>query len=117
MSAEKPKPPATHRGRALGGLRAAANMSPEARSERARKAALAGVEKRNAERAAAGLPPLKKRTPQPSAEELEPWLEELDRRYPTRQWATGEERRREAVLLMRTAAAELAAEAMKRRDA
>ena len=117
MSAEKGKEPsgATRRSRSLAGLRSAANLSPEERSERARKAALAGVAKRNAERAAAGLPPTKKRAPLPSAEELEPWLDEVDRLYPTRQWPSADARRREAILLMRTAAAKLASDALKRR--
>lgn len=116
MSAEKPQPPATFRGRALGGLRAAANMSPEERSARARAAAEARWSRENERRAAEGLPPLQKRAPLPSAEELEPWLDELDRRYPKRQWASSEARRREAILLLRTAAAEAASEAMKRRE-
>lgn len=116
MSDEKPKPtpPATYRGRSLGGLRAAANMTPEQRSERARKARAAQLARQDAERAAAGLPPRKRRAPEPSAEDLEPWLEEVDRRYPKREWGR-EERRREAIILARTAAAEAAAEAMKRR--
>lgn len=117
MSDEKRTPPATRRGQALGGLRAAANMTPEERSERARKAALIGVAKREAERAAAGLPPRRKPAPEPSAEELEPWLEEVDRRWPKRQWPNREARRRQAIVLLRTAAAEAASEAMKRRDA
>jgi hypothetical protein len=108
MTDETPQspPPATFRSRALGGLRAASNMSPEERSARARKAALAGVEKRNAERAAIGLPPC--------ADELEPWLEEVDRLYPQRKWGR-EARRRQAIMLARTAAAEAASEALKRR--
>jgi hypothetical protein len=116
MTDETPQspPPATFRSRALGGLRAASNMSPEERSARARKAALAGVEKRNAERAAIGLPPTKKRPLEPSADELEPWLEEVDRLYPQRKWGR-EARRRQAIMLARTAAAEAASEALKRR--
>lgn len=114
MSADHDRPsPFTYRSRALGGLRAAAHMSPEERSARARKAALAGVAKREAERAAAGLPPRRKRAPEPSVEELEPWLEEVDRLHPDRQWPR-DARRREAILLMRTAAAEAASDALKR---
>lgn len=116
MTDEKPPPPSSHRSRALGGLRAAANMTPEQRSERARKAALAGVAKREAERAAAGLPPRRKPAPEPSADDLEPWLEEVDRRFHGREWPNREARRRQAIILARTAAAEAAAEAIKRRS-
>lgn len=118
MNDETPKspPPASFRSRALGGLRAAANMSPEARSERARKAATAMWAKRNAERAEQGLPPTKKRAPEPSADELEPWLDEVDRLWPDREWPNRESRRRQAIILARAAAAEAASEAMKRRD-
>lgn len=117
MSDEKPQtpPPATFRSRALGGLRAASNMTPEERSERSRAASNARWARENERRAAAGLPPTKKFAPEPSAEDLEPWLDEVDRRYPNRQWKR-EERRREAIILARTAAAEAAAEAMKRRS-
>lgn len=117
MNDEKPQtpPPASFRSRALGGLRAAANMTPAERSERARKARAAQLARQDAERAAAGLPPRKRRAMEPSAEDLEPWYEEVDRLYPDREW-NREERRREALLLARTAAAEAAAEAMKRRD-
>ncbi|WP_404435239.1 hypothetical protein LG322_08735 [Microbacterium aerolatum] len=117
MSAETPRtpPPSSRRSRALGGLRSAANLSPEERSERARKAAIAGWAKRNAERAAQGLPPTKKRAPEPSADELEPWLELVDRRYPDREWPNREARRRQAIILARTAAAEAASDALKRR--
>lgn len=115
MSAEKPSPRATFRSRALGGLRAASNMTPEERSERARAAAAARWARENERRAAEGLPSTKKRTPEPSADDLEPWLEEVDRRFPDREWPNREARRRQAIILARTAAAELAAEAMKRR--
>ncbi|MBZ4488021.1 hypothetical protein LQ938_11925 [Microbacterium sp. cx-55] len=98
---------------ALGGLRAAANMTPAERSERARKGALAVHAKRDAEREAAGLPPRKKRPPEPSAAELEPWLDEVDRRWPERQWPSGG-RRRQAIILARMAVAEMVSEAMKR---
>jgi hypothetical protein len=110
-----PPPAATFRSRALGGLRAAANMTPEERSERARKAALAGVAKREAARAAAGLPPRRKPAPEPSADELEPFLDEVDRRWPNRQWQNREARRRQAIILAREAVAEAAAEALKQR--
>ncbi|MBS1897168.1 MAG: hypothetical protein JSS88_07295 [Actinobacteria bacterium] len=117
MSADetpKPTPPASFRSRALGGLRAAANMTPEQRSERARKARAVQLAREDERRAAAGLPPRKRRAPEPSMEDLEPWLEEVDRRYPDREWPR-EARRREAIILARTAAAEAAADAMKRR--
>ncbi|MFC4137137.1 MULTISPECIES: hypothetical protein [unclassified Microbacterium] len=115
MSAEKRTPPATHRGSSLGGLRAAANMPPEVRSERARKASEARWARENERRAAAGLPPTKKHRPEPSADDLEPWLEEVDRRYPDREWPNREARRREAIIIARTAAAEAAADAVRRR--
>jgi hypothetical protein len=111
----KTPPPASFRSRALGGLRSASNLTPEQRSERARKAALAGVEKRNAERAALGLPPTKKPLAEPSANDLEPWLDEVDRLYPDREWPNREARRRQAIMLARTAAAEAASDALKRR--
>ncbi|WP_404472361.1 hypothetical protein [Microbacterium aerolatum] len=116
MSAETPKtpPPSTFRSRALGGLRAAANMTPEQRSERARKARAVQLEREDAKRAAAGLPPRKRRAPEPSIEELEPWLEKVDQMYPDREW-NREARRRQAIMLARTAAAEAASKSMKRR--
>lgn len=114
MTGEKKRPPTPSRAEsALGGLRAAANMTPEARSERARNAAAVREAKRDAEREAAGLPPRKKRAPEPSAVELEPWLEECDRRFPDRQWPNRDARRRQAVILWRTAVAEIIAAAMK----
>jgi hypothetical protein len=116
MSAEKPKPPATHRGRSLAGFRTAANMTPEERSERARVAATKRWALEDERRAAAGLAPLKRRPPEPSAEELEPWLELVDQKWPDRQWPNREARRRQAIILLRTETAELAAEAMKRRE-
>lgn len=108
------KPPTpTRAGQSLGGLRAAANMTPEQRSERARKANLARQAKRDAAREAAGLPPRRKPLPEPSASELEPWLDECDRRFPDRQWPNREARRRQAIILWRTAIAETIAAAMK----
>ena len=98
---------------ALGGLRAAANMTPEARSERARNAAAVREAKLNAEREAAGLPPRRKKPAEPSANELEPWLDEVDRRFPDRQWPNREARRRQAIILWRTAVAETIAAAMR----
>ncbi|RUR01422.1 hypothetical protein [Labedella endophytica] len=102
----------------LRGLASAARLSPEERVERARKAGLAAAAKRRRERAAAGLPEHSTKrsadTPQPSARALEPWLAEVDRRWPDREF-TAEARRREAILLLRqhTAAVNLA-EAAKR---
>ena len=115
MTGERRMPPATHRSRALGGLRAASNMTPEERSERARAAASARWARENERRAAEGLPPTKKHRAEPSADDLEPWLEEVDRRYPDREWPNREARRREAIILARTAAAEAAADAVRRR--
>lgn len=116
MSDEKPKPPATFRGRALGGLRAASNMTPEERSERSRTASIARWARENERRAAAGLAPTRKHRTEPSADELEMWVEEVDRLYPDREWRS-DARRRQAIILARTAAAEAASEAMKRRGA
>ena len=113
MSADEKRPGMPSRAASsLGGIRAAANMTPEERSERARKAAAVREAKRDAEREAAGLPPRKKRAPEPSAEELAPWLEEVDKRYPGRQWPR-EARRRQAIILARTAVAEAIADAFK----
>ncbi|GAA1913549.1 hypothetical protein GCM10009775_02780 [Microbacterium aoyamense] len=97
----------------LGGIRAAANMTPEQRSERSRAAATKRWARVDAEREAAGLPPRKKRAPEPSAAELEPWLEEVDRRFADRQWPNREARRRTAIILWRTAIAESIAAAMR----
>lgn len=114
MSADEKRipPTPTRAGQSLGGIRAAANMTPEQRSERSRKAAAVREAKRDAEREAAGLPPRKKRAPEPSAEELAPWLEMVDRLYPDRQWPR-EARRRQAIILARTAVAEAIADAFK----
>lgn len=100
----------------LGGIRAAANMTPEERSERSRAAASKRWAQVDADRAAAGLPPRRKRAPEPSAAELEPWLDEVDRRFPDRQWPNREARRRQAIILARTAIAEMIAAAMRRAD-
>ena len=97
----------------LGGLRAAASLTPEQRHERAKKAAATREAKRDAEREAAGLPPRLKRAPEPSARELEPWLAEVDRRWPDRQWPHSDARRREAILLARCSIAEQIAQQMK----
>ncbi len=92
------------RGR-LGGYVTASRMSPEERSERARQASAARWEAENERRRALGLPPTRRRLPLLSTEELEPWLEAVDRRFPDRQWSSHEERRRQALLLARMAAA------------
>jgi hypothetical protein len=115
MTADGMRQPPTHTraGQSLGGLRAAANMTPEARSERSRNAAAVREAKRDAEREAAGLPPRRKASPEPSAAELEPWLDEVDRRWPDRQWPNREARRRQAIILARTAIAEAVAAAMR----
>lgn len=115
MSAENRKPPATHRGSSLGGLRAAANLTPEQRAERSRAASNARWARENERRTAAGLPPTKKHAPEPSADDLEPWLELVDEKWPDREWPNREARRRQAIILARSAAAEAASEAMKRR--
>lgn len=104
-------PQATPAQSALGGLRAAANMTAEERSARARAASRARWDRVNAEREAAGLPPTRKRPTEPSADVLEFWLQEVDRRFPDREWPSSEARRRQAILLLRIATAEAAAEA------
>lgn len=114
MSAGKPL--GSSHSRALGGLRAAANLTPEERSERSRKAASARWARENARRAAAGLPPVGRSLPEPSAEVLEPFLEEVDRRWPDREWPNREARRRQAIILARTAAAEAAASYVAKRE-
>lgn len=115
MSDEKPKPPATFRGRALGGLRAASNMTPKERSERSRAASVARWARENERRVAAGEPPTRTSRTEPSAEDLEPWHDATDARWPDRTWKSGE-RRRQAIILWRTAAAEAASDAIKRRE-
>ncbi|MBT2494241.1 hypothetical protein J7E45_01350 [Microbacterium sp. ISL-59] len=117
MTDETPQtpPPASFRSRSLGGLRAAANMTPQERSDRAKRARAVQLQREDARRAEAGLPPRKRRAPEPSAEDLDPWLEKVDELFPGREWGR-EERRRQAIVLARTAAAEAASESMKRRD-
>lgn len=100
---------------AIGGLRAASNMTSEERSERSRKAATERWRREDEARAAAGLPPRKRRAPEPSAAELEPFLEEVDRRWPARQWPNREARRRQAIILARMAVAEAVSDALKNR--
>lgn len=90
-------------------------MSPEERSERSRAASVARWARENERRAAAGLPATRNGRAEPSAEDLEPWLEEVDLRWPDREWPNRDARRRQAVILARTAAAEAASEALKRR--
>jgi hypothetical protein len=91
-------------------------MTPQERSEAASRAAKAKWAKVNAEREAAGLPLTKPVAPLMSATELEPWLEEIDRRWPDRVWNGYEERRREAMILARLAAAESLREYDKRQQ-
>ena len=45
--------------------------------------------------------------------ELEPWLEAVDEKWPDRQWPNREARRRQAIILWRTAVAEIIADAMR----
>lgn len=111
---DRTPPPASRSSRSLGGIAAAANMTPEARRERARKAAAARWEKEDARRAAEGEPPTKK-TPKPLPDdELDQWCLEVDRRfgadYP---WRFPSDRKRQAVALAREAAARRVAEAMR----
>jgi hypothetical protein len=117
MTGEKRQPPeSTRASRALGGLTAAMNMTPEERAERGRRGAAVTNAKRAAAREAAGLPPAKKRAPEPSAAALEPWLEEVDRRWPDREWSSAEARRRQAILLLRMATAEAIAATMRNQN-
>ena len=102
------------RASALGGLRSAAKLTPEERSERARAAINVRWARENQRREAEGLAPTKKYTPELTAEELEPYLEEVDRRWPDREWPTREARRRQAVLLARIDVAEAASGALRR---
>jgi len=88
-------------------------MTAEERSARSRAAAQERWRRENERRAAEGLPPTRKHAPEPSAQDLEPWLEEVDRRFPDRQWPNREARRRQAIILARAAAAEAIAEAFK----
>ncbi|MBP5802383.1 hypothetical protein J2D78_09840 [Microbacterium maritypicum] len=113
MSASDDRRPVSRAASSLGGIRAAANMTPEERSERSRAAAAVRWAKDAERRAAEGLPPRKKPLPEPSAAELEPWLDEADRRFPDREWPNREARRRQAIILWRTAAAEAVAAAFK----
>jgi hypothetical protein len=85
----------------LAGFAAATSMTPEARSERARKGAAGKWAKDDARREAEGLPPRKPPKRIPSARELEPWLLEVDRRWPDREWRYADERARQAIILAR----------------
>jgi len=85
----------------LAAFAGAAKLTPEERSERARKGAAAMWAKDAAKREADGRPPRKPTKREPSANELEPWLEEVDRRWPDREWPHSEARRRQALILAR----------------
>jgi len=87
----------------LRGLASAAALTPEERIERARRAGLASAAARRRAREEAGLPePARRRAdhPQPSLEDLEPYLEEFDRLHPEGGFSY-EERRRQAILLLK----------------
>lgn len=101
----------------LGGYAAMSKLTPEERSERARKAVETRWSRENARRAAAGEAPTKKTEPILSAEELAPWLEEVDRRFPDQRWPNKESRRRQALLLARQSAAQAARASLGGRDA
>ena len=90
-----------------GGLTSSANMTPAERTERARKAVAARWAAENARRAELGLAPTKRTEQILSATELEPWLEEVDRQFPDQRWENKEQRRRQALLLARQAAADI----------
>ena len=85
----------------LAGFSAALSQTQEQRSANARHAAKVRHERERAAREAAGLPPRASRAPLPSANELAPWIRQLDELYPDRQWSSDEERRRQAQLLYR----------------
>jgi len=106
MTADKQSPESWARRGRKGGFTSSSNMTPAARSERAQKAAAARWAAENARRAEAGLAPTKRTVPVLSAEELEPWLEEVDRQFPGQRWDSQEQRRRQALLLARKAAAD-----------
>ncbi|HEY8317142.1 MAG TPA: hypothetical protein VIG35_09770 [Gaiellaceae bacterium] len=101
----------------LGGLSSAAKMTPEQRTERARKAVATRWRRENERRTAEGIAPTKPTRQPLDAEELEPFLAEVDERfgvdYP---WPNKMSRKRQAILLARQAAARLANEAFTRRD-
>ena len=89
------------------GLQSAAKFTPEERSARARRAALAGAAKRRAEREALGIPTVERDRVALSPSELSEWLEEFDAQNPDLV-VTAEERRRGALILMKRHVAELA---------
>lgn len=91
-----------------------ARLSPEERSESARRAVAARWAKENARREALGLPPTKKWEPELEADDLDAWLEELDASMPEARLWPHEKRRRQAVLLMKKSIADATVEAMKR---
>lgn len=103
----------SRRGR-TGAFAAHSNRTPEERSAIARKAAEARWAAENKRRAELGIAPTKRTVPLLSAEELEPWLEEVDRRFPDTKWSSQEQRRRQALLLARRAAAAAIDDVLKR---
>lgn len=122
MSPRKPTSPQTpedadqrRRAGTLGGLTTAMRMTPEERTERARKAGLAAAAKRRADSEAAGRV-IKPRAPRvmPGLDELEPYLEAIDAE-PRNAPLTYEQRMREAVIRHRRDVASIAVEAAKRR--
>ncbi|MEX1078490.1 MAG: hypothetical protein WED09_05225 [Homoserinimonas sp.] len=104
MTRKKRKAPSTafdSRRARLAAFAGAAKLTPEERSERARKGAAAMWAKDAARREAEGLPPRKPAKREPSAHELEVWLLEVDKRWPDREWPYAEARRRQALILAR----------------
>lgn len=95
-----------------GGYAAAARMTPEQRTERARKAVQARWARENERRAVAGEPPTKKTAPLLDDDSLAHYLARVDERfgadYP---WKYPADRKRQALALAREEAARMAAEA------
>ena len=97
----------------LGGFARAAALTPEQMRSQMRRVRAARTEKDNARRLAAGLPlPAPKDRPL-SDEELQFWLDEVDRRFPDRVFANRMQKPRLALRLARENAARMAAQAFK----
>lgn len=108
---QRKPPPSSRASQSLGGLRSAANMTPEERRARAKKA----VERRwaleNERRAAEGRPLTKKsRSARLEGEALERYLARVDEMFPGRVWKYAEDRKRQAIALARADAASMARE-------
>lgn len=97
-----------------GGLAATSQMTPEERSARMSAASKARWAKENARRAAEGREPTKSWVSPLEGEDLDEWLRELDEQNPAARGWTHEQRRRQALVMLRKAIADATVDAMNR---